>query len=593
MGGISKEAYQFHEFWERCKSDRRFYFQNCLRIRTLVGDSYRLSPLILNGEQETLLNMIEDLESRRLPVRIIDLKSRQVGGTTFFKALGHHHCQFNKQANAMCIAHLSASTKEIFHIIKRYQENLPEAIGMVAPAKLIGNSIRWSHGARYQIQTQGSTDAARGSTWDFLHLSEVALWHKRRRTTTDEDALQAQLAAVADVPGTYVFMESTANGASGAFYTRFWQAYKDEPGNIYRHVFFGWQDHDRYILPESITDTQLDKRMRKAHAQGDEMLFWRLATELSYDEVWAKRAMEFKLPPERIKWAIQTVQTKFGGDVVRFDTEYPLSPQIAFTSSSRSPFNQQKIQGRIEQIHTSPDILNSGELLDSSYILKPGRDDWQIYKEPEATHEYIVTVDTAHGVEDGDFSCIQVLDRNERVQAAEYYARVPPDVVAEQARLVATFYNNALLVPEIDGPGLAVIKILLDSDYQNLYVRNINAANWTQRYGFRTQVKGERDAMIAALAQAIRLETHTFNSLRLLGECKVFVETSTKKCEAMPGEHDDAVMSIAIAIYVDSLLEDAAISEPARIETLAPDAVARFINFDEQDRDPHLGAWWK
>tara|TARA_R110001583_G_scaffold21394_7_gene81255 strand:+ start:1543 stop:3324 length:1782 start_codon:yes stop_codon:yes gene_type:complete len=593
MGGISKDAYQFHEFWERCKNDRRFYFQNCLRIRTLVGDSYRLSPLILNGEQEELLSMIEDLESRRKPVRIIDLKSRQVGGTTFFKALGHHHCQFNKQANAMCIAHLSESTKEIFHIIKRYQENLPEAIGLVAPAKLIGNSIRWKHGARYQIQTQGSTDAARGSTWDFLHLSEVALWHKRRRTTTDEDALQAQLAAVADVHGTYVFMESTANGASGAFYSRFWQAYKDEPGNIYKHVFFGWQDHDRYILPEDLTDTQLDKRMREAHKAGDDLLYWRLATELGYDEVWAKRAMEFDLSPERVKWAVQTVLTKFGGDIVRFDTEYPLSPQIAFTSSSRSPFDQQKIQARIEEIQESSDILNSGELFDSNYILKPGRDDWQIYDEPKPGHEYIVAVDTAHGIEDGDFSCIQVLDRVGREQVAEYYARTPPDVVAKQARLVSLFYNNALLIPEIDGPGLAVIKELLDSDYQNLFVRNINASNWTQRYGFRTQSKGERDAIIAATAQAVRLETHVFNSLRLLSEYKVFVETSTRRCEAMPGEHDDAVMAMAIAIYVDSLMEDAAISEHVLEESVPYDAVKNFLPQPDEDRDPHLGAWWK
>lgn len=593
MGGLSKEAYRFHEFWERCKFDRRFYFQNCLRIRTLVGNTYRLAPLILNGEQEELLSVIEDLEARRKPVRLIDLKSRQVGGTTFFKALGHHHCQFSKQANAMCIAHLRESTKEIFHIIKRYQENLPDAVSTIAPAKLIGNSIRWNHGARYQIQTQGSTDAARGSTWDFLHLSEVALWHKRRKSTTDEDALQAQLAAVADVAGTYVFMESTANGASGAFYTRFWQAYKNAPGNIYKYVFFGWQDHDRYILPEDITDTAIDKRMRKAHLAGDEMLFWRLATELGYDEVWAKRAVEFNLPPERVKWAVQTVQTKFGGDLTRFDTEYPLSPQIAFTSSSRSPFNQRNVQDRIEEIHENSEILNSGEVFDESYTLKPGKDDWQIYNEPDPKHQYIVSVDTAHGVEDGDFSCIQVFDRNERNQAAEYYARTPPDVAAEQARLAALFYNNALLVPEIDGPGLAVVKELLDSDYQNLYVRNINAANWTQRYGFRTQAKGERDAIIASLAQAIRMKSHELNSLRLLSECKVFIETPTKRCEAMAGEHDDAVMAIAIAIYVDSLLEDAAISEPVRIKSLASDAVARFIDFDDGDRDPHLGAWWK
>ena len=593
VGGLSKEAHKFQEFWERCKHDRRFYFQNCLKIRTLVGDSYRLAPLLLNGEQEELLTLIEDMESRRLPVRIIDLKSRQVGGTTFFKALGHHHCQFQKQANAMCIAHLRDSTKEIFHIIKRYQENLPEAIPLVAPAKMIGNSIRWNHGARYQIQTQGSTDAARGSTWDFLHLSEVALWHKRRRSTTDEDALQAQLAAVADVPGTYVFMESTANGASGAFYTRFWQAYKNEPGNIYRYVFFGWQDHDRYKLPEDITDKALDKRMRTAHAKGDDMLFWRVATELGYDETWARRAMEFDLPPHRVKWAIQTLQTKFSGDITRFDTEYPLSPQIAFTSSAKSPLDQTVVQERIDELNGEDATLRTGELWTPEFTLAPGRDDWQIYQEPFPGHQYIVSVDTAHGVEDGDYSCIQVLDRTDRMQAAEYYARTPPGVVAEQARLVATLYNDAILVPEVDGPGIAVIKDLLDSGYMNLWVRSITATNWTQRFGFRTQAKDMRDGIIAALAQAIRLNTHTINSLRLLNECRVFIENSNGRCESMPGEHDDAVMAIAIAIYVDSTLEDAAISEPVRVETMSRDCVAQFIEADVEKGDPHLGVWWK
>lgn len=592
MGGFSKEEYQFHEFWERCKFDRRFYFQNCLKIRTIVGDTYRLMPLLLNGEQEVLLSMIETMESERKPVRILDLKSRQVGGTTFFKALGHHHCQFNKQANAMSIAHLRESTQEIFHIVKRYQQNLPQAISEVAPARLVGNSVRWNHGARYQIQTQGSTDAARGSTWDFLHLSEVALWHKRRRTTSDEDALQAQLAAVADVAGTYVFMESTANGASGAFYTRFWQSYKNEPGNIYQHVFFGWQDHDRYILPENITDTRLDKRMRKAHAAEDDMLFYRLATELGYDELWAKRAIEFELPPERVKWAIQTLRTKFGGDITRFDTEYPLSPQVAFTSSARSPFDQQAIQDRIDEL-LALKPLNGGVLFNEDFTLQPGRDAWQIYEEPVEGHEYIVTVDTAHGVEDGDFSCIEVIDRNERVQVAEFYSRVPPDIVAAQAVIAGNFYNSALLVPEIDGPGMAVIKDLLDRDYQNLYVRNINAANWTQRYGFRTQAKDKRDSAIAALAKAIRLGSHTFNSLRLLNECKVFIETAARRCEAMPGEHDDAVMAMAIAIYVDSELEDASISSvvPEKRE-LSHDSVARLNVGTDEERDEHLGRWW-
>jgi len=252
-----------------------------------------------------------------------------------------------------------------------------------------------------------------------------------------------------------------------------------------------------------------------------------------------------------------------------------------------------KVQERIDQLAGNSPVIRTGELFSAEGILKPGPDDWQIYQEPEDRHQYIVSVDTAHGVEEGDFSCIQVLDRTERVQVAEYYARTPPDVVAAQACYIADVYNEGLIVPEIDGPGLAVVKELLDSGYNNIYVRSINSVNWTQRYGFRTQAKGERGAMIAALGQAIRLDTHTFNSTRLLSECKVFIETSRGRYEAMPGEHDDAVMSMAIAIYVDSLLEDAAISEPVRKKNLSRDSVAQFIEADEEERDPHLGVWWK
>ena len=113
-------------FWERCRTDRRFYFQNCLKIRTMVDGKYKLTPFLLNDEQEQILNAIEEQEQAHAPVRLIILKSRKVGCSTLIEALGQHYCQFSKHANAKCIAHLKDSTKEIFGIAKRYQQNLPD-----------------------------------------------------------------------------------------------------------------------------------------------------------------------------------------------------------------------------------------------------------------------------------------------------------------------------------------------------------------------------------------------------------------------------------------------------------------------------------
>jgi len=584
-------------FWERCRTDRRFYFQNCLKIRTMVDGKYKLTPFLLNDEQEQILNAIEEQEQAHAPVRLIILKSRKVGCSTLIEALGQHYCQFSKHANAKCIAHLKDSTKEIFGIAKRYQQNLPDFFDEIAPARVIGHSIQWTHGSRFAIQTQGATDAARGSTPDFLHLSELALWWKNRRATSDEDVLQSQLGSLEDKFGTTCIIESTAHGAAGAFYNRFWQAWKNEPGNIFRALFFGWQEHVHYRLPAEHGDKALHERLIRAHKSDEKQLFYEMASQQGWDVFWADRMIEFNLEPCQVRWALQTLRTKFGGDLVRFDTEYPLSPQIAFTSSAKSPFDQVAVEEISRRLIDDPPACTQGELLQDNMQLVPGTDDWRIWHLPDPTHEYLVTIDSAHGVEDGDFSCIQVLDRTTREQVAEYYARQPPDITARQAALAGRAYNNALLVPEIDGPGLAVVRELLDmyrgDGYTNLYVRS-TSGNWTQRFGFRTQSQGQREAAIAALGKAIRLRSWTFNSLRLMGECKTFIENMRGRAEAMPGAHDDAVMAMSIAIYLDSELGDASLSEPyVERKELPRDAVANFLNVTpDEDRDPHLGTVW-
>ena len=585
-------------FWERCKEDRRFYFENCLRIRTLVDGHYRLKPFILNEEQEQILCAIEEQEYQREPVRIIILKARKVGCSTLIEAVGHHYCQFNSHADAKVVAHLKESTKEIFGITKRYQENLPTAVRVIAPGKTVGTSLIWKHGSRFSVETQGSTDAARGSTPSFVHISELALWWKRRRTTTDEDVLQSQLGAVDPRFGTTVVIESTANGASGAFYNRFWKAYKNEPGNMFKALFFGWQEHHKYTDEPRKSDKRLDKALRDAYHSDQMELFFGLADELGYNDFWAKRAIEFNLAPKQVRWAIQTLQTKFDGDISRFDTEYPLSPQIAFTSSGRSPFDQVLVAERLAELKESvPNMTTGTEIVTVGNPIKlaPGPDHWQIYHHPKEGHSYLVTIDSAHGVEDGDYSCIQVLDSTDHHQAAEFYARVPPDVVAQEAMKAGHSYNEAMIIPEIDGPGLAVVKELLDTGdgYQNIYIRS-RSGNWTQKFGFRTGTSGKRDAAIAELAKTIRTGSWDFFSSRLLAECQTFIENANGRAEAMPGEHDDAVMAMAIGLYLDSELVDDAISETAEKtrKDIPRNSVASFLNFKDENIDPHLGKYW-
>lgn len=597
--GLSPE-----EFWDKCQKEREYYFKHCLKIRVKEDGRNKMVPLILNREQKDILTAIEVQEKAGEPVRIIILKSRKVGCSTLIEAIGHHLCQFSEHIIAKCVAHRKESTEDIFEITHRYQENLHWAIEEISSGKGKRSSrdmgIFWDHDSRFEVQTQGATDADRGDTPDYLHLSELGLWWKRRKTTSDEDVLQSALGSIADVKGTYVIIESTACGAAGAFYNRFWKAWKNEPGNMFKALFFGWQEHEKYRLPKRKGDAVRHRELLRAYGANDPETFWHQAKKLGYDERWAQRAIEYKLEPNQVRWAMRALQTKFSGDIKRFDTEFPLSPEVAFTSSSQSPLDQDEVRKRLMAIEDSEIELKTYQHAlynkrTGKFTWEPGLARWKVWFEPELGHEYLVTVDSCHGTEEGDFACIEVLDRTERVQCAEFYYRSAPDDVAKEAYAISMHYNQALLAPEVDGPGLATLQNLLDIDggagYPNLYVRAIKG-NWSQRFGFRMGTKARRDACVAALSKAIRQKTWDFYSSTLLHECQTFIEKATGKCEAMPGEHDDAVISVAIGLYLDQELGELDIVEEHVPQKRHPNPrIARMIDNLMSNQDEHLGGF--
>ena len=598
--GLTPEA-----FWDRCQNDRRYYFEHCLKIRVKIDGKNLMVPLVLNEEQEQILRAIEEQEHQGVPVRIIILKSRKVGCSTLIEAIGHHLCQFSEHIIAKCVAHRKESTEDIFEITQRYQENLHPVISDISKGKGKRSSrdmgVFWDHKSRFEVQTQGATDADRGDTPDFLHLSELGLWWKKRKTTSDEDVLQSALGSIADVKGTYVVIESTACGAAGAFYSRFWRAWKNEPGNLFRALFFGWQEHHKYRLVPEKGDATRHRALLKAYKGNDPETFWKQAKKLGYDERWAQRAIEYDLLPCQVRWGMRALQTKFGGDIKRFDTEFPLSPELAFTSSSQSPIDQDQVRKLLTALQDDDGGLKTYQHLRWNKLTKKaawehGLARWKVWHEPEHGHEYLITVDSCHGTEEGDFACIQVGDRTDRKQCAEFYFRSAPDDVAKEAFAAGMYYNEALLAPEVDGPGLATLQNLLDLDggsgYPNLYVRSVSG-NWSQRFGFRMGTKARRDACVASISKVVRNKSWDLYSTTLLHECQTFIEKATGKCEAMPGEHDDAVIAMAILLYLDQELGDIDIVEEYVPPVRHPNPrIARMLERLRGARDGHLGGGW-
>jgi hypothetical protein len=173
-----------------------------------------------------------------------------------------------------------------------------------------------------------------------------------------------------------------------------------------------------------------------------------------------------------------------------------------------------------------------------------------IWREPIDGHEYTMAVDSADGVgDDGDNSSFQILDDATMEQVAEFYSnRVPPHIFSQIINEVAIYYNSCRVVVENNAPsGGAVIAGLKDTMmYENLYMepKKKNSIGIKSNQMLRSMI-------LESLQHQLLRNGIKVNSPRLVHELKTFIYNASKKrAEAGPGKHDDAIMALAIAIYI-------------------------------------------
>lgn len=212
-----------------------------------------------------------------------------------------------------------------------------------------------------------------------------------------------------------------------------------------------------------------------------------------------------------------------------------------------------------------------------------------VWKEPIDGHEYTIGVDTAEGVGDeGDNSVIEVFDNQTMEQVAEFYSnRIQPYQFAQVLNEIAIFYNHALVVVEGNGSGGAVLTNLqFHLFYDNIYFEK--STSKTPKAGMKVTV-GNRLTILESLQQRCINDTIKVNSKRLVQEVNTFVHNpQTGKIGAVKGEHDDAVMATAIALYVrDSMLRDLPIGTTVPKELTDP---LKSASYEEIKREILEGA---
>lgn len=177
---------------------------------------------------------------------------------------------------------------------------------------------------------------------------------------------------------------------------------------------------------------------------------------------------------------------------------------------------------------------------------------WQ-WEEPVVGHRYIMGVDVSSG-ESADYSSICVIDFDTGEQVLEYLGKMAPDDLAHVAYKWGVLYEAFIGIDITGGMGIATSRKLQEMGYKDLYIDGFNIKDvWATTNVNAEKIPGlkfnaKRTQIVAAFEEALR---HGFlvRSRRLLNELATFVFINGRP-DHMKGCHDDAIMGLAIALYI-------------------------------------------
>ncbi len=178
-----------------------------------------------------------------------------------------------------------------------------------------------------------------------------------------------------------------------------------------------------------------------------------------------------------------------------------------------------------------------------------------VWKYPISGKNYVISADVSRG-DSRDYSAFHVIDPEESTVVAEFKGKIPPDQFALLLAEAGRRYNNALLCPENNTYGYAVILKLKEEGYTNLYFKNLkdrynsnflDSSN-ISKIGFTASSKS-RNQILTKLEEIIRNKHINIYSQRFYNELKTFVWKGNK-AEAQRGSNDDLIMSLAIGVWI-------------------------------------------
>jgi hypothetical protein len=467
---------------------------------------------IFNEAQIILTQEVETQRAETGRVRVIILKARQQGISTWATSRVFHHCKFQGNTSAVIMAHDGPTSEALFTMSKNIVDEMSAEFKPDLEKSTAREIIFADNKSSYRLFTAGSPESGRGVTPTIAHLSEVAFWPH------DQKILAGLFQGIPSSEGTEIILESTANGIGNEFH-RLWMEAQDGKSE-YKPIFIPWflTSEYRRAAPPGFERTEEEELLVKKFKLDDDQLYWR-----------------------RLKILESGENT--------FKQEYPSTPQEAFISSGSSVFDKEKLALYIPQ-----PILRSMEYDPTSNSLVQvslNSGSLKIFRHHDYTDKFVIGADVALGV-GKDYSVAVVMDSLKRVHALYRNNLIDPSMFGDVLFYISRLFNNGMLGVESNSMGVSTINRLVQMKHQNLYRPSRNANTQQQPgedapIGWKT-THTSKPGIIGNLKRAIENEEIWIPSTIMISECQTYIMKDNGGTEAAAGSTDDTVMGLAIAL---------------------------------------------
>jgi hypothetical protein len=484
--------------------DPLWRIQNLYLIRTKKKGMVKMA---FNPCQDRIIPIIRERLETGKSIDHYDLKFRQGGVSTLWVLYYEDDTIWNSNTITGILAHKQESLGHLWEIVRIAHSTMPEEF---RPKPKTDNvrTLAFDNNSKIFVSQK-----IQSTTIHNLHVSEYPLC----------DALEIEQTLAACPPNANVTLEGVAEGMNHAY-----DKWNEEGGPT--KLFHPW-----FIQPEY----RLKIPVEKSHWTKQENALAKIA----------KRDYGIEIDGYQIAF-----RRKKHKDLKHLAMQEMAEDPITCFLSSGNPF--------FDNLKMKTLSREADEYLEAKPPAEIG-DEYIMYEKPIKGDVYAAGADTAEGLIDGDFSYMAIINVTKKITAFRYRSRVPTGKFYHVLDHFGRMYNKALLAPELNNTGHAVIQGLQELSYPNLFfedhLRHVTFGKKepekTRKYGWETTAKS-RSIALEGIKQAVEGEftsgPEDFDTEFIvldkifLQECFTF-RNIDGKIEAAPGKHDDSIIAWAIA----------------------------------------------